>query len=184
MKRQQKAFSYLLQCAKSAQGHPGVWALQPLVNIFREKQEPGRTAWLAKNACSPPVYQTPSWSEIVMWSVNTNLCCPNECGWVLVSELFFSHAFCPSCYGPESNAWTFPQLFYLKTHLPQNPLEHAAPQPPHQISDWGMKFPQLEADFTDLRAFSWLALPVEQWLAAEQMDEILIWVSHDLYKYA
>lgn len=32
----------------------------------------------------------------------------------------------------------------------------------------------LEADLTELRTFSWLALPVEERLAAEQMDKILI----------
>lgn len=32
----------------------------------------------------------------------------------------------------------------------------------------------LEADLTELRAFSWLVVPVEERLTAQQMDEILI----------
>lgn len=40
----------------------------------------------------------------------------------------------------------------------------------------------LEADLRELRAFSWLAVLVEERLTAQQMDKILIWVSHDLYK--
>lgn len=40
----------------------------------------------------------------------------------------------------------------------------------------------LEADLMELRTFCWLAVPVEEQLTAQQMDEILIWVSHDLYK--
>lgn len=40
----------------------------------------------------------------------------------------------------------------------------------------------LEADLMELRAFSWLAVLVEERLTAQQMDKILIWVSHDLYK--
>ena len=43
-------------------------------------------------------------------------------------------------------------------------------------------FLTLEADLTELRAFSWLAVLMEERLTAQQMDEILIWVSHDLYK--
>lgn len=43
-------------------------------------------------------------------------------------------------------------------------------------------FLMLEADLTELRTFCWLAVPVEEQLTAQQMDEILIWVSHDLYK--
>lgn len=40
----------------------------------------------------------------------------------------------------------------------------------------------LEADLTEPRALSWLATLVKEQLTAQQMDEILIWVSHDLYK--
>lgn len=40
----------------------------------------------------------------------------------------------------------------------------------------------LEADLMELRVFSWLAVPVEERLAAQQMGEILIRVSHDSYK--
>lgn len=40
----------------------------------------------------------------------------------------------------------------------------------------------LKAGLRELRAFFWLAVLVEERLTAQQMDKILIWVSHDLYK--
>lgn len=59
-------------------------------------------------------------------------------------------------------------------------LQHCTPHTSH--GPCVQNFLTLEADLTELRAFSWLAVLVEERLTAQQMDKILIWVSHDLYK--
>lgn len=59
-------------------------------------------------------------------------------------------------------------------------MQHLSP--PTSSGAWIWTSLTLEADLTEIRAFSRLAVLVEEQLTAQQMDEILIWVSHDLYK--
>lgn len=59
-------------------------------------------------------------------------------------------------------------------------LQHLSP--PTSSGACIRTFLMLNADLRELRAFSWLAVLVEERLTAQQMGEILIWVSHDLYK--
>lgn len=65
----------------------------------------------------------------------------------------------------------------LAGHCNTQPLSH-----PTSSRACIRTFLMLEADLTEPRALSWLATLVKEQLTAQQMDEILIWVSHDLYK--